>query len=92
MSTASSADQTQDEVSYVQGSVAAPTAAVIDENIATRAVVSLLFRTRCAPAGPGGKKELLTFPWVHSRPGSAGRRPPRVSMASAISAWAEWKP
>ena len=38
------------------------------------------------------KGELLTFPWVHFRPGSTGRRPPTVSIASAISASAEWKP
>jgi lysophospholipase L1-like esterase len=36
--------------------------------------------------------DLLTFPWVHPRLGSVGRRPPTVSMASAISASAEWKP
>jgi len=33
--------------------------------------------------------DLLTFPWVWfhaARPGSAGRRPPRLSMAMAIIA------
>ena len=29
---------------------------------------------------------------LYARPGSGGRRPPTVSMASAISASAEWKP
>jgi hypothetical protein len=29
---------------------------------------------------------------AYPRSGSAGRRPPTVSIANAISAWAEWKP
>ena len=38
------------------------------------------------------EKDLLTFLWVrfHDRPGSGGQRPPRVSVAMAISASGLW--
>ncbi len=35
-------------------------------------------------------KNLLTQPWVFHRPGRGGQRPPRESIASAITAQGEW--